>query len=45
MRIMYGIKISEQNDPYVAIAEEVMKGFSEAGQPGRFYVDFIPFRE
>ncbi|CAL1709840.1 unnamed protein product [Somion occarium] len=43
MRIMYGIKISEQNDPYVAIAEEVMKGFSEAGQPGRFYVDFIPF--
>ncbi|CAL1709841.1 unnamed protein product [Somion occarium] len=31
------------NDPYVAIAEEVMKGFSEAGQPGRFYVDFIPF--
>ena len=42
MRIGYGIAVQESDDPYIAIAEEAMKGASEAAIPGAFWVDMFP---
>ena len=41
--IFFGIDIKSKEDEwYIDIAEEVMKGISEAGIPGAFLVDIIP---
>ena len=42
MKIGYGITVQESDDPYVAIAEEALKGVAEAGIPGSFLVDLLP---
>jgi len=42
MKIGYGISVQEFDDPYIPIAEEVLKGVAEAGIPGAFLVDLFP---
>ena len=42
MKIGYGIAVQESDDPYIAIAEEVLNGISESGIPGAFFVDLMP---
>ena len=42
LKIGYGIAVQESDDPYIAIAEEAMKGVTEAGIPGAFWVDLFP---
>ena len=42
MKISYAIDVQESNDPYILAAEEAMKGISEAGVPGAFWVDVFP---
>ncbi|KAF8874760.1 cytochrome P450 [Infundibulicybe gibba] len=42
MKIIYGIKVTEENDPYIRTAEKVMEGITETGIPGAFLVDFVP---
>ncbi|KAF8880681.1 cytochrome P450 [Infundibulicybe gibba] len=42
MDIAYGIKVKDTNDPYTAIAEEVLAAVAKAGVPGSFLVDLIP---
>ena len=42
MKIGYGIAVQESDDPYISIAQVVMNGASEAGNPGAFWVDFFP---
>ena len=39
MKISYGIDVQESKDPYILVAEEAMKGITEAGVPGAFWVD------
>ena len=43
MKIGYGISVQESDDPYISIAEVVLSGGPEAGVPGAFLVDFLPF--
>ena len=43
MKIAYGITVQETNDPYIATAEDAMKGAFAAAIPGTFWVDFLPF--
>ena len=42
MKISYGIDVQESDDPYILVAEEAMRGVSEAGVPGAFLVDVFP---
>ena len=42
MKISYGIDVQESKDPYILVAEEAMKGITEAGVPGAFWVDVFP---
>ena len=42
MKIGYGISVQESDDPYISIAEVVLKGAGEAGVPGAFLVDLFP---
>ena len=42
MKIGYGIAVQESDDPYISIAEEVLKGLTQAGIPGTFLVDLFP---
>ncbi|KIJ28806.1 hypothetical protein M422DRAFT_269857 [Sphaerobolus stellatus SS14] len=43
MEVGYGINIKSENDPYIHIAEEALNAAGEAGVPGRFMVDMIPW--
>ncbi|KAF8147907.1 cytochrome P450 [Mycena galopus ATCC 62051] len=40
--VAYGIDTLPVNDPYIALAEEAVKSFSDVMVPGRFLVDSIP---
>lgn len=42
--ILYGYEAKPRNDPFVKIAEDAMKGFSRASEPGAFLVDRFPIR-
>ncbi|KAL1707952.1 cytochrome P450 [Schizophyllum commune] len=43
LHIAYGYKIEEKGvDPMIALADQVMKEFSEIAQPGAYLVDFLP---
>ena len=42
MKIGYGIDVQESDDPYISIAEEVVRGAAQAGIPGSFWVDLFP---
>ncbi|KIJ32959.1 hypothetical protein M422DRAFT_183844, partial [Sphaerobolus stellatus SS14] len=43
MEIGYGIHIKTENDPYIHIAKETVRAAGEAGAPGRFFVDLLPW--
>ncbi|THU99416.1 cytochrome P450 [Dendrothele bispora CBS 962.96] len=43
MDITYGIRIQDQNDPYISIAKEAVSFLNLAGIAGSFIVDFFPF--
>jgi hypothetical protein len=43
MSVTYGLPVLESDDPYITLAEEVLQGASEAGIPGTFLVDLLPF--
>ena len=45
MDVIYGIKISGIDNKHVAEAEAYDEGFNQAIEPGRFWVDFLPFRK
>ncbi|OCH93087.1 CyP450 monooxygenase [Obba rivulosa] len=40
--VVYGNEIADKDDEYVALAEHCLQGFSEAANPGAFWVDFFP---
>ena len=43
---MHGYTVSEAGeDPFLVVAEKALEGFYVATNPGRFWVDFIPWRE
>jgi hypothetical protein len=42
MDIVYGIEVQESGDPYISLAEEVIKAGTEAAIPGAFWVDLFP---
>ena len=42
MNITYGIDVQESDDPYILVAEEVIRGVVEAGTPGFTWVDVFP---
>jgi hypothetical protein len=45
MRLVYGHRITSEEDPYLAIAERVGHAISNIGSPGSTPVDFFPIRE
>lgn len=45
MRSAYGIKVKDENDPYVQIAEEGLNVLNAGINAGMFIVNDIPIRE
>ena len=45
LRIVYGIQLSEQNEEYVHVSEEILDGLAKTGILNTFYVDTLPFRK
>jgi len=43
LSITYGITIEDSGDPYIFTAEIALNGLGEAGIPGTFLVDYLPF--
>ncbi|KAI0674497.1 CyP450 monooxygenase [Trametes maxima] len=43
MRIAYGIEVKEENDEYVAMAEEALATFNRLLIPGKYLVELFPF--
>ncbi|KAH9886459.1 O-methylsterigmatocystin oxidoreductase [Cubamyces lactineus] len=43
MDVVYGITVSDDNDPYVKMAERETAIFSELAIPGRYLVELLPF--
>jgi hypothetical protein len=43
LKVTYGYTIRERNDPFVSIAEEVLKLFASASEPGAWVVDLLPW--
>ena len=42
MKVTYRIDVQEYDDSHILVAKETIKGISEAGTPGNFWVDFLP---
>lgn len=42
LMLAYGYSAQSEGDPLVNIAEEAMRGFSKASEPGAFMVDRFP---
>jgi hypothetical protein len=42
LSVAYGIQIQPENDPYVDLAERVLKILERAATPGSYLVDTIP---
>jgi hypothetical protein len=42
MSITYGIDVQESGDPYISLADDALKGISEAAVLGTFWVDLFP---
>lgn len=42
MGVVYGIKVSPQDDKYISVAETALDGMARAANPGAFLVDLIP---
>jgi hypothetical protein len=45
LRIVYGYDVKEGEDEFVDLIERVNADLNEAASPGRFMVDFIPYRK
>ena len=43
LRTVYGIEIRDTDDPFVVNAQKVVGSLAEAGIPGAFLVDTLPF--
>ncbi|KAJ7479162.1 cytochrome P450 [Mycena latifolia] len=43
MSVAYGVDVLPVADPYVALAHEAMRTLSDAGVPGKYLVDSLPF--
>ncbi|KAI0367633.1 O-methylsterigmatocystin oxidoreductase [Pilatotrama ljubarskyi] len=43
MDAVYGLKVAEQDDPFVSLAEKVATTFSTIVVPGRYLVELIPW--
>jgi hypothetical protein len=42
LSIAYGIRIQQENDPYIKTAEDAVHSIAAAAVPGAFLVDSIP---
>ena len=42
MSITYGIDVQESGDPYISLADNALKGISQAAVLGTFWVDLFP---
>lgn len=42
MGVVYGIKVSPQDDKYISVAETALDGMARAANPGAFLVDIFP---
>jgi hypothetical protein len=45
MKVVYGLEIESYESEYISLPERVLEILSEVTTPGRFFVDFLPFRE
>ena len=45
LKIAYGIDISDGDDEVVRIVDEGLEGTAQAFNPGKFFVDHIPWLE
>ena len=43
LSVTYDITVEDSDDPYITTAEIALDGFAEAGIPGSFVVDYLPF--
>jgi hypothetical protein len=43
LKVTYGYKTMENNDPYVGYAEEVLQDISLVFEPGAWLVDMMPW--
>lgn len=43
LKITYDIDVTDANDEYLRLAEEVVEKTTEAQLPGRFWIEFVPF--
>ena len=43
LSVTYDITVKDSDDPYITTAEIALDGFAEAGIPGSFVVDYLPF--
>ncbi|KAI0299715.1 cytochrome P450 [Multifurca ochricompacta] len=41
-RITYGYEAQDEGDPIIALAESILRSFSQFSEPGAYLVDFIP---
>lgn len=44
-QIIYGIKVADDKDPYLEVAEFAVDGMARAGNAGAYLVDTLPIRE
>jgi hypothetical protein len=42
IKMVYGIDVKSGEDEYITFPEQVVHAISEAGAPGRFFVDILP---
>lgn len=45
LKYTYGVDVRSRHDRYVQVAQNVMDAVSDAGKPGAWVVDALPFRE
>jgi hypothetical protein len=42
LAIAYGIRVTEDNDPYIILVEKISRFFADCGPPGATLVDLVP---
>jgi cytochrome P450 len=43
IKMTYGIDVADDESEFISLPEKVNQGIIDAGTPGRFLVDFLPF--
>lgn len=43
MQIVYGVEVKGMHDPFISDALEIAQAFKDAGVPGKFLVESLPF--